>query len=119
MAKEKSLKISTDRELGTVTKRLSSGMFLTSKGDKVPPFPGVGIGIKIKLVQQRFEIVGEKEKEVVAPADADKAEITAMRKEIEELKKLVGDKGSAVKTTVVAKENTTAPKQETTPQKVG
>ena len=99
MAKEKAMKLSGDRELGAVTKRLASGMFETSKGEKVPPFPGVVVGSKIKLVNSRFEIADGKEKEVTSAADADKAEMAELKKELEALKKLVGEKGSAVKGT--------------------
>ena len=97
MAKEKTVKLSGDRDLGTVAKRLSSGMFETNRGDKIPPFPGVTIGSKIRLVKNQFEIVGGKKEEPVSAADETAKENAALKKRIEALEKQMGERGSAEK----------------------
>ena len=118
MAKEKSLRLSGDRDLGAVTKKLSSGMFQTSKGEKVPPLPGITIGTKMKLVKNRFEIVGEKEKEqALNPQAVLEAENADLKKRMATLEKAVGTKGANVKEAPV--DDPDAGKETTTPPKVG
>lgn len=103
MAKEKVLKLSGDRQLGAVTKKLSSGMFETSKGEKVPPLPGITIGTKVKLEKSRFVIVTGGKETVNSTEDADKSGMDALKKENAALKKRMdamekaqGEKGSKV-----------------------
>lgn len=98
MAKEKVSKLSGDREMGPVTKRLSSGMYENSKGEKIPPLPGIVIGSKIRLVDYGFVIVDGKKKEVFSAADADAREKAELKARIEALEKQLGEKGSATKT---------------------
>ena len=116
MAKEKVLRLSADRELGAVTKKLASGMFLTSKGDKIPPFPGVEVGTKLKLVNSRFEIVGGKAKEEVSPADAQKKKDAEYEARIAALEKQLGEKGSKAKVTATTVQE---PNAGATPPKAG
>ena len=119
MAKEKSLRLSGDRDLGAVTKKLSSGMFQTSKGEKVPPLPGITIGTKMKLVKNRFEIVGEKEKEQALDQQAVlEAENADLKKRMSTLEKAVGTKGASVKATP-ATPTLTGADTDATPPKVG
>jgi len=125
MAKEKVLKLSGNRELGAVTKKLSSGMFETSKGEKVPPLPGITIGTKVRLVKSRFEIVDGEKKTVGSTEDADKGEMAALKKQvaaqnkkIAALEKSQGEKGSAVKGTG-DEETGDGVDTKTTPPKVG
>jgi len=106
MAKEKVLKLSGDRELGAVTKRLSSGMFETSKGEKVPPLPGVAVGTKVRLVNSRFEIVEGKVKNVSSTEDAEKQKIAALEAKVAALEAKAGEKGSAVNPAKAAGETT-------------
>lgn len=115
MAKEKKT-LSGDRDLGTVAKRLASGMFETSKKEKIPPFPGVVIGSKIRLVNSQFEIVGGKEEKSVSAVDVKNSEIKELKARIEVLEGLAGEKGSTSKTPAPQTAKTT---EGTTPPKVG
>lgn len=95
MAKEK--KLERDRVLGTIKKRLSSGMYETDKGEKVPPFPGVAIGDKVVIKGGKFAIGdGKKKKESIEPVDPKDAEIAKLRAEKEQLEKIVGEHGSKI-----------------------
>ncbi len=109
MAKEKVLKLSGDRDLGAVTRKLSSGMFVTSKGEKVPPLPGITIGTKVKLTKSKFEIVEGKKKVVNSTEDADKqtiaevkAENVVLKKRMDAMEKAQGAKGSDIKASAPA-----------------
>jgi|GEM_PF-6408365 len=101
MAKKQDLTLSRDRELGTVTKKMSSGMFETSKGEKVPPLPGIAVGTKVRLTKSRIEIVDGEKEEVVSTEDAVKYNLAAenadLKKRVAALEKAQGKKGSAVK----------------------
>lgn len=115
MAAKKKVGLTEDRDLGTVTKRLPSGMFETSRGNKIPPFPDVTIGTKMSLTNGRYEIIGGKVKESVNPSDVAAAENEALKARIAALEKQVGERGSDTKVTPDAQTNTGG----ATPPKVG
>lgn len=101
--KEKTLTLSGDRDLGSVTKKLSSGMFLTSKGEKIPPLPSITIGTKVKLQKSRFVIVDGEKKRVDSTEDEDKNSMDVLRqqnidlqKRMDAMEKKYGEKGSRV-----------------------
>lgn len=97
--KGKGLKI--ERDLGQVTKRLSNGMWETKKGEKtytIPPYPGIEVGDKVKINAQGGIEKPEKEVPTVGGDDTvSRAEFEALKKQNEELAKLLGEKGSDVK----------------------
>lgn len=97
MAKDKEEQaLEKTRDLGTVKKRLSSGMYETSKGERIPPFPGVNIGDKVKLEKGRF-MLDRKQTEGHSvfedPRDKKIAELSAKNAALE---KKVGTLGSKV-----------------------
>lgn len=119
MAKDKSAALkSGDRDLGEVKKKLTSGMFETSKGEKIPPFPGVQIGSKMKLEKHRFVIVDGKKAPEPAAVDALSPREQALLERVEALEAKLGEKGAAVKAPATTKEAKEA-SQTTTPPKVG
>jgi|GEM_PF-3072058 len=92
MAKEKRF---GDRDLGTVTKKLPSGMFETNSGEKIPPLPEVMIGSVVSLEGHSFVVKGGKKEKQTAPADTQNAEMDAMRAENERLKAIINAKPPA------------------------
>lgn len=93
---EKKFKIG--RDLGKVTKKLPNGMYETTKGERVPPYPGIEIGDALKLGEDGKMVVPEKEKPAAVQDEAvSRKEFEALKKQNEALAKLLGEKGSNVK----------------------
>ena len=105
MAKAKKT-ISPIREgsYGVITEKLANGMFLTNKGNKVPPFTGYKIGDEVLIENGAYKIGDGTSEDVNADAPVTADDIKelkeALAKEKEERKKLealVGAKGENVK----------------------
>jgi len=97
MAKEKRVKLEYELK---VVKKLPSGMYATNKeGYNVPPYSGISIGDKVKIVNGAYVF---EEKTEMAPIDGDapvsRKEYEALLKKQEALEELLGEKGSDVKT---------------------
>ena len=99
MAKEKDTRLSQNRDLGEVKKKLTSGIFETNKGEKIPPMPGVGIGTKLKLEAGKFVVVSGKKEQIKAAVDEKDKKVAELEAKIDALEKLVGERGAKVTAT--------------------
>ncbi len=80
-----------------IVKKLSSGMYETSDGERVPPYTGVKVGDVLKVENGKFEFPDNKE-QTLEPVDPLQKENEELKKRVEKLEKLAGAKGSEVKT---------------------
>ncbi len=80
-----------------IVKKLSSGMYETSDGERVPPYTGVKVGDVLKIENGKFEFPDNKE-QTLEPVDPLQKENEELKKRVEKLEKLAGAKGSEVRT---------------------
>lgn len=85
-----------NRDLGVIKKKLASGMYETDKKEKVPPFPGVSIGDKVKIENGRFKLDMQKGKESIEPVDPKDAKIAELEAKYAALEERLGEQGSKI-----------------------
>lgn len=105
MAKQKQVYPIKNGSYGKIVKKESSGMFLTNKGHRIPPFNGYKIGDEVVVENSKYKIGDSKSKDVI---DTDtlpsKEDFQALMKRVEdtekknkELEEKLGEKGSSIK----------------------
>ena len=87
-----------EKKCGKVTRKLPNGMYATSKDYVVPPYPGIEIGDEVEIdAEGKFVLPKKEQPKIAADAVVSRAEFEALKKQNEQLAKLLGEKGSAVK----------------------
>jgi hypothetical protein len=95
MSKSVVKKLSPNRKL-KVVKKLTSGMWETNTGERVPPYADVKIGDVIDVVDGKFEFP-ENKVQGIEPVDPLQVENEELKQRIERLEKIVGAKASETK----------------------
>jgi len=96
MAAKAKKPLERNRDLGVIRKKLASGMYETDKKEKIPPFPGVSVGDKVKIENGRFVLDMKKSKESIEPVDPKDKEIAALKAKNAALEAQVGEQGSKI-----------------------
>jgi hypothetical protein len=99
MGTKKEATLKRAKKLGKIVKKLSNGMYETSEGAKVAPYPGIEINDEVRIDENGKLVVPEKKAEKTAGDDAavSRAEYEALLEKTKKLEALVGEKGSDVK----------------------
>ena len=95
MAKKKTVHPLDDGSYGKIIKKMASGMFLTSKGQHVPPFAGLKTGDEVIMEDGKYKIGDGKSEEIdtAQPMTAQEAkEMRAKMQELEEKNKKLEEK---------------------------
>jgi hypothetical protein len=102
MAKEKTKHPLKDGSYGKIVKKEVSGMFVTSEGYKIPPFPALNIGDEVVMEDGHYKI-GDGKSVDVNNATPSMDDFRDMQREMEELKQrnealeqIMGKKGSGL-----------------------